>query len=58
MRIVNNCQDRALVLLQIARESPEFEAQAAYLAQEWLAVAALRVASGLTERPEKRLRAD
>ena len=58
MRIVNGCQDRALVLLQIARENPQFEEQAAYLAHEWLAIAALRIASGLVERSETETRAN
>ncbi len=58
MRIVNDCQDRAPLLLQVAAENPQFEEQAAYLAREWLAIADLRVALGLTERPEKEARAD
>ena len=58
MRIVSNCQDRALVLLEIARENPEFEEQATYLANEWLAIAALRISLGVAERQEKQVRAD
>jgi hypothetical protein len=58
MRIVSQCQDRALVLLQIARENPQFEEQAAFLAREWLAIAALRISVGVTERPEKQVRAN
>jgi hypothetical protein len=53
MRIARHCQDRALLLLQIARENPQFEEQAAFLAREWLVVAALRISSGRIERPEK-----
>jgi hypothetical protein len=53
MRIASLCQDRALLLFQIARESPQFEAQATYLAHEWLVVAALRIRLGRTERSEK-----
>jgi hypothetical protein len=56
MRIVSNCQDRALVLLQIAGENPEFEEQATYLANEWLAIAAMRISLGLTKHPEKEVR--
>ena len=41
MRIVSQCQDSALLLLQIARENPQFEEQATYLASEWLAIAAI-----------------
>jgi hypothetical protein len=44
MRIVSNCQHRALVLLQVARENPQFEKLATYLARERLAIAALRIA--------------
>jgi hypothetical protein len=58
MRIVSNCQDRALVLLQIAKENPLFEERAIYLAREWLAFAALRIALGLVERPENEVRPD
>jgi hypothetical protein len=58
MRIVNQCQDRALLLLQIARENPQFKEQAAFLAREYLAIAALRVSLGLAVRPEKQVRAN
>ena len=58
MRIVSQCQDRALVLLQIARENPQVEGQATYLASEWLAIAALRICLGVAERPEKQVRAN
>jgi hypothetical protein len=57
MRIVSNYQDKALLLLQIARENPQFEEQATYLASEWLAIAAMRISLGLTEHPEKEVRA-
>jgi hypothetical protein len=53
MHIVSKCQDHALLLLQIARESPEFEAQATHLANQWLLAAAMRLSSGRVERPEK-----
>jgi hypothetical protein len=43
MRIANQCQQRALVLLQIARDCPEIRDQAVYLAREWLEVAAVRL---------------
>ncbi len=58
LRIVSNCQDRALLLLQMARENPQFEEQAAYLAREWLDIAAIRIALGLIERPRKEARAE
>jgi len=58
MRIVSDCQDRALLLLQIARENPQFKAHAVYLAREWLDIADMRIALGLMERPEKEARAD
>ncbi len=58
MRIVSNCQDRALVLLQVARENPQFEELATYIAREWLAIAALRIALGSVERRENEVRPD
>jgi hypothetical protein len=58
LRVVNTCQDRALVLLQIARENPQFEEQATYLASKWLAIAAMRIGLGLTKHPEKEVRAN
>jgi hypothetical protein len=58
LRVVNTCQDRALVLLQIARENRQFEEQATYLASEWLAIAAMRISLGLTKHPEKEVRAN
>jgi hypothetical protein len=54
MRIASQCQDRALLLLQIAQECPEFREQAVYLAREWLDVAAVRLSClDLIERVEK-----
>jgi hypothetical protein len=43
MRIASHCQDRALLLLQVAQECPQFKEQADFLAQEWLAIAAMRI---------------
>jgi hypothetical protein len=43
MRIASHCQDRALLLLQVAQECPQFEEQAEFLASEWLLIAALRI---------------
>ena len=43
MRIAGQCQERALLLLQIAQECPKFREQAVYLAREWLDVAAVRL---------------
>jgi hypothetical protein len=53
MRIVNNCRDRALLLLQIAHECLEIEERATFLAQEWLVAADLRILSGLIDRTEQ-----
>jgi hypothetical protein len=53
MLIANQCQDRALLLLQLAQECPEVREQATHLAREWLNIAALRISSGQIERPEK-----
>jgi hypothetical protein len=43
MRIASHCQDRALLLLQVAEECPGFKEQAEFLAREWLAIAAMRI---------------
>lgn len=43
VRIANQCQQRALLLLQIAQECPEFREQAIFIAREWLNIAALRI---------------
>jgi hypothetical protein len=43
MRIASQCQDRALLLLQVAQDCPEFKEQADYLAHEWLVIAAMRI---------------
>ena len=59
MRIASQCQERALLLLQIAQECPEFRDQAVYLAREWLDVAAVRLSClDLLERVEKDGRAN
>jgi hypothetical protein len=59
MRIASQCQERALLLLQIAQECPEIREQAIYLAREWLDVAALRLSClDLIERLEKEDRAN
>jgi hypothetical protein len=42
MSIVGRCQDRALLLLQIAEENPQVREVAAYLAGEWLMIATLQ----------------
>ena len=38
--IASKCQDRALLLLQIAQDCPGFREQATHLAREWLFIAA------------------
>ena len=59
MRIASQCQERALLLLHIARECPQIRDQAVYLAREWLDVAALRLSClDLIERIEKADRTD
>jgi hypothetical protein len=58
MHIVSKYQDQALLLLQIAQEVPELEAQATYLAHQWLAAAAIRISTGRVERPENEVRPD
>ena len=41
MRITDICQDHATVLLQIARECPEFKEQVGHLPQDWLTLATI-----------------
>jgi len=53
-----DCQDHAVVPLQIARENPQFEVRANYLARSWLDLAALRIALGLAEHSKKEVRAN
>jgi hypothetical protein len=43
MRIASHCQDRALLLLQVAEECPQFKEQAEFLASEWLLISGLRI---------------
>jgi hypothetical protein len=58
MRIARQCQERALLLLQVAQECPQFKEQADYLAWEWLAIAHIRISFGQIERPEKEVHAN
>lgn len=53
MRIASNCRDRALLLLQIAQECPQFKERATYLAHEWVVVAAIAEEFGLDEGVRK-----
>jgi len=36
MKFADECQRRALLLMEIAREAPDFEAQALFVAEQWL----------------------
>ena len=60
MRIASQCQERALLLLQIAQECPpQFRPQVVHIAREWLNIAAVRISClGLIERIEKEDRDD
>jgi hypothetical protein len=53
MRIASQCQDRALLLLQVAKECPQFKEQADFLACEWLLIAAMRIELAKIGRAEK-----
>jgi hypothetical protein len=53
MRIASLCQDRALLLLQVAQECPQFKEQAEFLAREWLAIAAVRIDLAKIKQAEK-----
>jgi hypothetical protein len=54
MRIASHCQNRALLLLQVAQECPQFKEQADYLAHEWLVLAAMRIDLAGSGKPKKR----
>ena len=56
MRIASHCQDRALLLLQVAQECPQFKEPAEFLAGEWLALAALRVGISQDQASRKEVR--
>jgi hypothetical protein len=58
MRIASRCQDRALLLLQLAQECPQFKEQAEYLAQNWLVIAALRISLGKISQADEGIRAN
>ena len=53
MHIASHCQDRALLLLQVAKECPQFKEQADYLAREWLFIAAMRIELAKIRQAEK-----
>jgi hypothetical protein len=53
MRIASHCQDRALLLLQVAQECPQFKELAGFLAHEWLVLAAMRIDLARTRQAEK-----
>ena len=36
VKFADECQRRALLLMEIAREAPDFEAQALFVAEQWL----------------------
>jgi hypothetical protein len=56
MRIATLCRERARLLIQISKESEQFEEQAAYLAYSWLVLASLRERLILTTRTESKVR--
>jgi hypothetical protein len=58
MRIASHYQDRALLLLQVAQECPQFKEQAEFLAREWLTLAAMRIDLARTRQPENEVHAD
>ena len=41
MKLADDCRRRALILMQIASEAPDFEAHALFVAEQWLALAAI-----------------
>jgi hypothetical protein len=53
MRIASRCQDRALLLLHVAQECPQFKELAGFLAHEWLVLAAMRIDLARIRQAEK-----
>jgi hypothetical protein len=43
MRTANHCQDRVLLLLQVAEECPRLRERAEFIASEWLLIAAIEI---------------
>jgi hypothetical protein len=56
MHIASHCQDRALLLLQVAQECPQFKELAGFLAHEWLVLAAMRIDLARVRQAEKDVR--
>lgn len=56
MRLASHCQDRALLLLQVAQECPQFKEQADFLAREWLVLATMRIDLARIRQAEKEVR--
>jgi hypothetical protein len=56
MRIASHCQNRALLLLQVAQECPQFKEQADYLAHEWLVLSAMRIDLARIRQAEREVR--
>jgi hypothetical protein len=53
MRTASNCQNRALLLLQIAQECPQFKERAFYLAHDWITAATIADELGLDQTVRK-----
>jgi len=41
MQVIRECQMRAVILAELAKDAPEFEDQLHYVAKEWLTLAFL-----------------
>lgn len=41
MNIADECRRRALILKEIAKEAPDFEARALFVAEQWMTLAAI-----------------
>jgi hypothetical protein len=58
MQIIRECQMRAVILTELAKEAPEFESQLLYVAEKWLMLAILseQLNAGRIGRPTSHLR--
>ena len=41
MQVIRECQMRAVILTELAKDAPEFESQLLYVAEKWLTLAIL-----------------
>lgn len=54
MDFADECRRRALIFMEIGRETPDFEPQALFIAEQWLILAAIEeMANGRVTMPSE-----